>query len=93
VAEAAEHFNEMAAYCNSDLGGGPELSAFPSSLPVEVIYTDMFLSDHLLCSLGAEEEMWIDAGRTCDLDPDNRRIDWENGTVTVKASTGRQRHV
>ncbi|KAI0217501.1 hypothetical protein LSAT2_030719 [Lamellibrachia satsuma] len=32
----------------------------------------------------ADQDMWIDAGRTCDTDPDNRHIDWEHGTVIVK---------
>ena len=30
--------------------------------------------------------MWIDAGRTCDMDDNNRQIDWANGVVTVKVS-------
>ena len=30
--------------------------------------------------------MWIDAGRTCSTDDDNRRIDWKNGLVTVTVS-------
>ncbi|KAI0212797.1 hypothetical protein LSAT2_002238 [Lamellibrachia satsuma] len=32
----------------------------------------------------ADEEMWIDAGRTCDTDGGNSHIDWENGLLTVK---------
>ena len=38
----------------------------------------------MLYFVGAE--MWIDAGRTCDTDDDNRRIDWKNGLVTVTVS-------
>ena len=38
----------------------------------------------MLYCVGAE--MWIDAGRTCDTDDDNRRIDWKSGLVTVTVS-------
>lgn len=30
--------------------------------------------------------MWIDAGRTCSTDDNNRSIDWKNGLVTVTVS-------
>ena len=33
-----------------------------------------------------DDEMWVDAGRTCNTDDDNRRIDWKNGLVTVTVS-------
>ena len=28
--------------------------------------------------------MWIDAGRTCDIDSDNTQVDLDKGLVTVK---------
>ena len=33
-----------------------------------------------------EEEMWVDAGQTCDTDGSNTHIDWENGLITVNVS-------
>jgi len=34
------------------------------------------------------EDMWIDAGRTCDRLEVNREVDWDKGLVSVKASYG-----